>query len=211
MNDSVSLRSVNQSPSEESWKRGVRVLGVSESFVRGDDTSTVVGVVMRGDYRIDGFGVCRPSVGGTNATSELLGMYRRIERSDIRAWLLGGGVISWFNVVDFHDLFDATALPVVCVSYYPSEGIGKYLREYFPNDWADRVKTLERNGPRVMVQLKTGHTAFLNVVGTSMVGARKLVDQFTPDGRVPEPVRVARQLAAALRRDSAYSIDEHSS
>lgn len=211
MNDSVSLHSANQSPAEESWKRGVRVLGVSESFVRGDGTSTVVGVVMRGDYRIDGFGVCRPAVGGTDATSELLGMYRRIDRADIRVWLLGGGVISWFNVVDFHSLFDSTALPVVCVSYYPSEGIDKYLREYFPDDWAERVKILEGNGPRVMVQLKTGHIAFLNVVGMSVVGARKLLDQFTTDGRVPEPVRVARQLAAALRRDSGHAIGEHSS
>ena len=60
------------------WKQGVRVLGISESFQKTDDNSIVAGVVMRGDGRIDGFGICRPKIGGLDATERLLEMFNRI-------------------------------------------------------------------------------------------------------------------------------------
>ncbi|MFW9966544.1 MAG: DUF99 family protein, partial [Candidatus Thorarchaeota archaeon] len=123
-----------------SWKKGVRVLGVSESFQREDERSMAVGVVMRGDMRIDGIGFCEPEVGGTDATDQLIEMYSRLQREDIRAWMLGGCIISWFNVIDSVRLNESTNVPVVCLSYHPSEGIVKFFREYFPEDWQSRVK-----------------------------------------------------------------------
>ncbi|MFW9861156.1 MAG: DUF99 family protein [Candidatus Thorarchaeota archaeon] len=188
-----------RSPSE--WKKGVRVLGVSESFKREDEKSTAVGVVMRGDMRIDGIGFCEPEVGGTDATEKLVAMYSRLAREDIRAWLLGGCIISWFNVVDSVRLHEITGVPVVCLSYNPSEGIERYLREYFPEDWQNRIDTMDRGGQRQEVSLKTGHSVFLTTSGITLDKAQKLVDQFTLDGRVPEPIRVARIIAAARRRD----------
>ena len=183
------------------WKKGVRVLGVSESFQRDDERSIAVGVVMRGDMRIDGFGFCEPEVGGTNATEQLIAMYSRLGREDIRAWVLGGCIISWFNVVDSVELHEATGVPVVCLSYNPSEGIEKFFREYFPDDWQSRIELMDRGGQRQEVSLKTGHSVFLTTSGITLDQARKLVNQFTLDGRVPEPIRVARIIAAARRRD----------
>ena len=183
------------------WKKGVRVLGVSESFQRDDVRSIAVGVVMRGDMRIDGFGFCEPEVGGTNATEQLIAMYSRLGREDIRAWVLGGCIISWFNVVDSVELHEATGVPVVCLSYNPSEGIEKFFREYFPDDWQSRIELMDRGGQRQEVSLKTGHSVFLTTSGITLDQARKLVNQFTLDGRVPEPIRVARIIAAARRRD----------
>ncbi|MFQ5831716.1 MAG: DUF99 family protein [Candidatus Thorarchaeota archaeon] len=183
------------------WKRGVRVLGVSESFLRSDLKSNVAGVVMRGDMRIDGVGFCEPTVGGTDATDQLILMFNRLARGDIRAWMLGGCIISWFNTVNSVRLFEATGVPVVCVSYNPSEGIEKYLREYFPNSWQERVSQMDRGGPREQVLLKTGHEVFVATAGLTTKKAHRLVDQFTLDGRIPEPIRVARILASALKRD----------
>ncbi|MFX0053642.1 MAG: DUF99 family protein [Promethearchaeota archaeon] len=183
------------------WKKGVRVLGVSESFKRGDERSIAVGVVMRGDMRIDGMGFCEPKVGGTDATEKLVGMYSRLAREDIRVWLLGGCIISWFNVVDSVRLHEGTGVPVVCLSYNPSEGIERYFREYFPDDWQSRIDMMDRGGQRQEVSLKTGHSVFLTTSGITLDKARKLVDQFTLDGRVPEPIRIARIIAAARRRD----------
>ncbi|MHA2140573.1 MAG: endonuclease dU [Candidatus Thorarchaeota archaeon] len=183
------------------WKKGVRVLGVSESFQREDKRSIAVGVVMRGDMRIDGFGFCEPKVGGMDATEQLIGMYSRMGREDIRAWMLGGCIISWFNVVDSVRLFESTGVPVVCLSYNPSEGIEKFIIEYFPDDWQSRVEQMDRGGQRQEVSLKTGHSVFLSTSGITSDQARRLVDQFTLDGRVPEPIRIARIVAAARRRD----------
>jgi len=184
------------------WKKGVRVLGVSESFQRSDTRSTVAAVVMRGDMRIDGIGFCGPTVGGTDATDQLISMYGRLARDDIRAWMLGGCVISWFNVVDSVRLYKTTEVPVVCVSYNPSEGIERYIREYFPEDWEERVNQMDRGGSRESVPLATGHSVFIATAGLGLRKAQRLVDQFTLDGRIPEPIRVARIVASAARRDS---------
>jgi endonuclease V-like protein UPF0215 family len=184
-----------------SWKRGVRVLGVSESFQREDERSMAVGVVMRGDMRIDGIGFCEPEVGGTDATDLLIDMYSRLGREDIRAWILGGCIISWFNVIDSVRLNESTNVPVVCLSYHPSEGIEKFFREYFPEDWKGRVEMMDKGGQRQEVPLKTGHSIFLTTSGITINRAKQLVDQFTLDGRIPEPIRIARIIAAARRRD----------
>ncbi len=183
------------------WKHGARVLGVAESFERDDGHSSVVGVVMRGDLHVDGMAFCRPSVGGRDATQQLLEMFERLGRQDIRAWILGGSIISWFNVVDIIALREGSGIPVVCVSYYESEGLLKYLKEYFPDDWMDRWRIVQRNGARLRVRLRNGYEIFVNMAGLSAGRAKNLLDLFTSDGRVPEPVRVARIVASAVRRD----------
>ena len=177
------------------------MLGVAESFKKSDKKGVVAGIVMRGDIRIDGTGVCRPTVGGTDSTDELISMYHRLRRSDIRAWMLGGSAISWFNIIDLISLHERTGVPVACVTYNASEGIEKYLREYFPSEWEIRLAVLERAGERTLVPLKSGYSVYINHIGMSLEKARQLVDLFTLDGRVPEPIRVARLLAATLRQD----------
>lgn len=201
MSDVHELDSIADHTPRYEWKKGIRVLGVSESFSRQDKKSFVAGVIMRGDMRMDGFGFCRPKVGGKDATDQLLSMYDRLNREDIRAWMLGGCVISWFNVVDSVSLYENTDVPVVCLSYNPSEGLESYFKEYFPEDWKVRMALMDRGGPRREVTLKTNHKAFLTTVGISITQARKLVDKFTFDGRIPEPIRVARLIASSLKRD----------
>jgi endonuclease V-like protein UPF0215 family len=183
------------------WKKGIRVIGVAESFHRQDEWSNVVAIIMRGDFRIDGFGYCRPKVGGSNATDEIISMYQRMKRDDAKFWMLGGGIISWFNIIDNQLLYQATKIPVICVSYYESEGIEKYLKEYFPNDWEEREAAIQRNGERREYTLRNGYSLYLNCTGIDDRDALRLVDAFTMEGRIPEPIRVARTTAAALRRD----------
>ena len=183
------------------WKKGVRVLGVAESFEKTESRSIMAGVRMRGDLRIDGFGVCTPEIGGSDSTIELVSLYNRLNRKDVRVWLLGGSVISWFNIVDISALHEATNTPVICVSYHPSNGIEKYLREYFPIDWKLRLDILERTGDREIIELNTGHSLYLSTAGVGINRSRKLLNMITVDGRVPEPIRVARTIASGLHRD----------
>jgi endonuclease V-like protein UPF0215 family len=201
MNQTHRIEALDSSKDTSSWKRGTRVLGVAESFRKSDKKGVVAGIVMRGDIRIDGTGVCRPTVGGTDSTDELISMYHRLRRSDIRAWMLGGSAISWFNIIDLVSLHENTGVPIACVTYHSSEGIEKYLREYFPSEWEDRLAVLERAGERTLVPLRSGYSVYINNIGMSLEKAQRLVDLFTLDGRVPEPIRVARLLAATLRQD----------
>ena len=206
MNQVHRIKPLDSPEDTSSWKRGTRVLGVAESFKKSDKNSVVVGLVMRGDIRIDGTGVCRPTVGGSDSTDELISMYHRLRRSDIRAWMLGGSAISWFNIIDLVSLHERTGVPVACVTYHASEGIEKYIREYFPSEWEKRLAVLERAGDRTLVPLRSGYSVYINNVGMSLEKAQRLVDLFTLDGRVPEPIRVARLLAATLRQD-LYNAD----
>ncbi len=185
------------------WKRGVRVLGISESFEKGDEQSIVVGVVMRGDLVVDGFGMCRPTVGGCDATERIIEMFRRINRDDIRAVLLGGCIISWFNIVDIEHLYDEFHIPIISVTYNPSEGIEEYIQEYFPDDAEIRIALVQKLRNRHQITLENGHQVFLNCIGLHVNKARTLVNQFTRQGKIPEPVRVARICAAGIRRDLA--------
>ena len=53
---------------------------------------------MRKDLGIDGFSFGSVTVGGMDATDEVIRMVHSLERSDLNAIMLSGCVIAWFNV-----------------------------------------------------------------------------------------------------------------
>ena len=196
-------------------KSALRVLGIAESFERpcalfADPVSTTLsppascrsmlaGVVMRADRRVDGLAYARASVGGDDATQAVLEICRRLDRRDINALFLSGAAISWFNIIDLVAVFEEVSRPLICLTYEESEGLEKYLREYFPEpeEKIERYRTL---GGREKIRLKTGYDLFVRVHGVTVEEARILLNKFTLDGRVPEPVRLARMAARAARK-----------
>ena len=54
-------------------KKGIRALGIAESYT-GCERSTLAGVVMRKDLRIDGFSFGSVTVGGVDATETVIQM-----------------------------------------------------------------------------------------------------------------------------------------
>jgi len=177
-------------------KKGIRVLGIAESFVRTSPQSQLAGVVMRRDLRIDGFGFSKVSVGGNDATDGVLRINRNLDRKDINALLLNGAVISWFNIIDMEKLYDELNLPIISLTYEDSEGLEDRLSEYFANSQI-KLQLYRRLGERKSVWLKTGFDVYVRSMGVTVEEVRTLLDHFTLDGRVPEPVRVARLLARA--------------
>ena len=177
-------------------KRGFRVLGIAESFDRKrSPISVVAGVVMRRDLLIDGVRVRTVTLGGTHITKTLIDLFTAFNRSDIRAILLQGAVISWFNIVDIELLHRATKLPILCVTYDPSEGLEKYLVEYFPDDYKDRIEQYKKLGTRREYMVKTGYKLYLYHCGLTWSEGGQLIDAFTLQGRIPEPIRVAQLIA----------------
>lgn len=171
-------------------------MGIAESFVRTSPQSQLAGVVMRRDLRIDGFGFSKVSVGGNDATDGVLRINRNLDRKDINALLLNGAVISWFNIIDMEKLYDELNLPIISLTYEDSEGLEDRLSEYFANSQI-KLQLYRRLGERKSVWLKTGFDVYVRSVGVTVEEVRTLLDHFTLDGRVPEPVRVARLLARA--------------
>jgi endonuclease V-like protein UPF0215 family len=182
-------------------KPALRVLGVAESFVRSRPESILAGVVMRADLRVDGVAFARATVGGDDATKAVLTIYEDLDRSDVNALLLSGAVISWFNIIDIQEVFERTGKPLICLTYEESPGLEKYIREYFPQP-EEKLRSYGRLGSREPVRLKTAYEVYVRVLGASAEEARILLNKFTLDGRIPEPVRMARLAArAALKSD----------
>jgi len=188
-------------------KKGIRALGISESFVKGvSESSILVGVVMRADMMVDGFTFSTVKVGGMDATQKIIEMHQALNRDDINVLLLNGCVISWYNVIDLHHLTDVTGLPLICVTYKESEGLEKYFKKYFPEDWQHRIEVYQRNGPRTPLRLHTGHVVHARFLNVSEEEALKLLNKFTIHGAVPEPLRIARLLARSLTKSASTKI-----
>lgn len=177
-------------------KKGLRAFGIAESYA-GRTRSTLAGVVMRKDLRIDGFAFGTVTVGGTDATDTILQMVRDLRRRDINVILLSGCVIAWFNVIDPGRIATETGLPVVCVTYEESDGLMDDIRYHFPGDSA-RLASYAALGGRQPHNLHTGRTIYLRSWGISVEDAARFCDDFTLEGGIPEPLRVARLCARHL-------------
>jgi len=174
-------------------KKGLRALGIAESY-SGRSVSRLAGVVMRKDLRIDGFIFSTVTVGGNDATSTILHMVQKLERRDINVIILSGCVIAWFNIIDPNEIAFATGIPVICVTYEASDGIIADLRYHFPDD-TTRISAYLNLGERTPVELDTGETIFIRSWGMDQRDAARLCNDFTLDGKIPEPLRVARLCA----------------
>ncbi len=179
-------------------KKGLRVLGIAESF-SGRERSTLAGIVMRKDLRIDGAAFATVTVGGMDATEAVLRIVRVLDRRDINLIMISGSVIAWFNIIDPAAVMDETGLPVIVVTYESSEGIEEDILHHFPGDPA-RLAAYRRLGGRTAVDLRTGHTIYIRPHGIALADAARLCDDVTLDGKVPEPIRAARLVARGTMR-----------
>ena len=182
-------------------KKAFRALGISESFIKGlSDKSVLAGVVLRSDRIIDGFVFSRTTVGGMDATDKIIDMYKALKRDDINVLMLNGCVISWYNVVDLHRVYEELRLPLICVTYEESEGLEKYFMELFPEDCGRRIEIYRKNGPRTPIALRTGHNVYVRFLGMSLEEAKGILNKFTLHGAIPEPLRIARLLARGIMK-----------
>ncbi|WP_440950581.1 endonuclease dU [Methanosphaerula subterraneus] len=179
-------------------KKGLRVAGIAESF-SCSARSTLACVVMRRDLRIDGAAFGSVTVGGMDATGSIIDLIGDLHRKDLNLVMISGCVIAWFNVLDPEAISRATGLPVIAVTYEASEGLENEIESHFPGDRA-RLELYRNLGERTAFPLSTGERIYLRLAGIGLHEAGFICDRFTLDGRVPEPLRVARLMARALMR-----------
>ena len=85
---------------------------------------------------------------------------------------------------------------LLCLTYEESPGIEKFIEKYFPND-EEKMQRYWRLGKREPIDLDTNYRVYARPFGISLGEAKILLNKLTLDGRVPEPLRVARLLARA--------------
>ena len=179
-------------------KRGLRALGIAESF-SGRTISTMAGVVMRKDLRIDGVAIASLTVGGTDATNAVLSIVASLGRRDINVVMVSGSVVAWYNILDPEVISGRTGLPLIVVTYEDSDGLEGDIIHHFPGD-EERLRAYRNLGERVPVLLRDGSQVFVRPAGLSTEDAARILRDFTRDGKIPEPVRVARLVARGAMR-----------
>ena len=183
------------------FKKGLRVLGVAESFTKEEGKKSILtGIVMRKDMVIDGFALTSVTVGGMDSTNGIIELFMSLRRCDIDLIMLSGCVIAWFNVIDLGRVYESLKIPLICITYDKSEGLERYFREYFPEDWQQRLDILNKNSERSEVLLHTGYRIFLRELGINHDEAVRLTNMFTLQGSIPEPLRLSRLLARTVDR-----------
>ncbi len=179
-------------------KPGIRALGVAESFRQGQKRSVLAGVVMRSDFVIDGVAIGRTAVGGDDATSSIARLFRKFRRNDVNLILVSGAILSLYNIIDVDLLSKKTKLPVICLTYKETAGIEESIRRHFPEGAGKKLEAYAKLGKRAGVRLHTGYRVYVRTAGMDSDSSQLVLDPFTLQGSVPEPVRVAKLLARAV-------------
>jgi uncharacterized protein len=178
-------------------KKGIRVIGIAESFTKTSARSRLAGIVMRRDRIIDGMVFGNATIEGDDATQNILSMYMSLKRNDINCIMLDGLVISMYNIIDGKELEENTKVPVIAITFKDSEGLEGAINHHFSNDSKVKLEQYSKLGQRDKILLWTGKNLFVRYWGISLREASTIVNYFTLQGSVPEPIRIAKLAARA--------------
>jgi uncharacterized protein len=155
---------------------------------------------MRSDLVIDGFSRSKIKVSGSDATKAAIDLFQRLKRNDINAIMISGSVLSVYNVLDIDEMYKELRVPVIALSFKKSKSdLVRNIRSFFPpREAGKKIKLLEKLGEPTKLKLITGYEIFVRAAGIDGSNSAKLLDKFTLQGSIPEPVRVARLLAKIL-------------
>jgi endonuclease V-like protein UPF0215 family len=185
-------------------KKGFRVLGIAESFTKNSSFSTLSGVVLRRDMIIDGIVIGKTLVGGNDATEQIISMFTKLDRSDINCIMINGLIISLYNVVGGEKILQTTGIPVIGVSYEESTGIeNAFFKNFNDFEAARKAEAYRKLGNRESMVLKTGMSLFIRSWGISAAQSLHILNGFAIQGRIPEPLRIAKLISRAARNFSS--------
>ncbi|MCK4497811.1 DUF99 family protein [Candidatus Bathyarchaeota archaeon] len=182
-------------------KPEIRILGVDDGFFvpHQPGKCTIIGVVFRGGYWLEGIMRTQVEVDGLDATDKISEMIARSQhRKQLRVVMLDGITFAGFNVVDVSELSEMVGLPVIAITRErPNlEDIRTALENlpFTERRWkaiADREQLFEVTGHR-----KT--RIFMQTAGLEPNTAREIVIKTSTRSNIPEPLRVAHLIASGL-------------
>lgn len=175
----------------------LRVLGIDDTpFDRRQSEPVAVAGVVCANTRFEGMLWTHVQRDGHEATETLIGLIQGSKFYDgLHAVLLDGIALAGFNVVDLPRLATALQLPCLTVMRKPPDmaGIHLALERMGPEAKALRLPLLAAAGPIYQ------HRAFCyQVQGLRPELAGQLLERVTDTGHVPEALRLAHLIGAAV-------------
>ena len=179
-------------------KKGIRAFGVAESFKEGFGSKSILGgVVMRSDLIVDGFIFGSPTIKGDDASDEIVNIFNRLGRNDINVVLVSGLIISMYNIIDIDYVANSINTPVIGITFKDSRGLEEHIKRHFPKFYDKKIEAYRRLGKREIIRLQTGYTLYVRAKRLTIDETKKVLNKFTIQGAIPEPIRLAKLLAKA--------------
>src|SRR6266545_1988566 len=172
------------------------VLGVDDApFRKGSDREVrIVGVVMEGPDLIEAIAIGSFPVDGDDATGYLARWISELRAfRGIQAIFLGGITIAGLGLVDLEQLAEALSRPVLAVTRHDPAN-SELRRALRGAGLSERLPLLDRTP----AAFAAAPGLYVAAAGLSPAEATALVRCMLAKSRVPEPLRVAHMIAAAL-------------
>jgi endonuclease V-like protein UPF0215 family len=115
--------------------------------------------------------------------------------------MLDGLIISMYNIIDGKELEKNTDVPVIAITFKDSEGLEGTIQHHSSNDFKLKLEQYRKLGQRDKILLKTGKILFVRYWGLSSKEVTAIVNYFTLQGSIPEPIRIAKLAARASMRN----------
>jgi uncharacterized protein len=104
-----------------------------------------------------------------------------------------------YNIIDGKLIQSETGLPVIAITFEDSAGLETNIRHHFPDNPESKLEQYAKLGKRDQVLLKTGKFLFIRYWGLTLKHAITILNSFTLQGSIPEPIRVAKLVARSTR------------
>lgn len=138
-------------------------------------------------------------VDGLDATEVMIGLEERLKGEE-DVIFLHGVAYAGFNVVDIQRLWRRVRRPIILVlrSKPNPKAVKRALMKHF-RDWEERLQIISQAGAPKTFEISPGTPLFFEAIGIEAEEAQAFIRGFTIFGKIPEPLRIARILAEALR------------
>lgn len=150
---------------------------------------------MRRDLVVDGLSFGSTTIEGDDATENIVEMWKRLDRNDIACIFLDGLVVSMYNIIDGEKISQLTKLPVIALTFRESKGLEDSICHHFRPRAEEKLERYRMLGDRESILLRTGKRIYVRYWGVSFKVVKVLLDSFTLQGAIPEPIRLAKLLA----------------
>jgi endonuclease V-like protein UPF0215 family len=115
--------------------------------------------------------------------------------------MLDGLIISMYNIIGGEEITEKAGVPVIAITFKDSQGIEGTIQRHFPND-SVKLERYHKLGQRDQILLKTGKFVFVRYWGLNSKEVLAIVNFFTLQGSIPEPIRIAKLAARASMRSN---------
>lgn len=187
----------------EVWSLGVEDGSFPTKGKRRSKFKTLLVAALLKELQLKEVDLRRITVDGTDATKALLSILASLQQKP-ETLFLGGISYAGFNFIDPFRLQKETNLPsIIITTERPNnQAVQTALQRHFP-DWKKRWSIYKRltNFPQIKANPKE-NPVFMETVGLTVSQGEMLVKRLTKNGRLPEPLRVARMIARGLSTEA---------